>query len=374
MRRAKLLISWIGLLGVAVLLLSCGDDSTRPEPMGSWEEAILDDAPAGGAILDIAFTSTRGLAVGSVASGAAPDRTYTPLVFSRQVDGMWAPEPGLPLPHAGMLTAAGMTPSGLAVVAGLETPSGSGFILDERGGWSRHEVSFGGIAFASSGDTLRFGGAAAGTAQVRVSRAADVWTPESLPYPSVGGEHGLEDLAARNGHWVACGFDDGAEGTPESPNSVLFRDNGSGWERIEVACGGCSNREFQSVAVHTGGGLFLGGSITEFGGGANDYTAFLMLRTADGDWVEIVLPAPTELRTINDILLARDGDVYMACGMDSTVILRWPAGGSIERDALIASARVTRLAEAPDGSIWAAGARLDDEGEVARPAIWKRGN
>jgi len=137
---------------------------------------------------------------------------------------------------------------------------------------------------------------------------------------------------------------------------------------------GCTNWEFQSVAVSDEGGIVLGGSITNFAGGANEYTAFLLLRSAGGDWAEIVLPAAQELMTVNDILFARDGVAYLACGRESAFILRWPPGGSVTRDAAFASARINRLAEAPDGSISAAGAHLTNVGDVDRPAIWVRGS
>jgi hypothetical protein len=205
-----------------------------------------------------------------------------------------------------------------------------------------------------------------------VSTAADVWTPESLPFPANRNERGLEGIAARNGLWVACGFDDGAEGTPESPSRVLFLNRGSGWDRIAVPCGGCSNREFGAVAVSAPGGILLGGSITNFAGGADEYTAFLLLRSVAGDWAEIVLPDPEALERVNDILIAADGTLYLACGMETGFLLRWPPGRGIEREAAIPSARIRRLAQAPDGTIWAAGSLQSGENGEARPAVWRR--
>jgi len=230
----------VALFGLAALLTACGDDPERPDPVSPWREAAFEEPLQGGAILGIAFSATRGIAVGAVASGAAPEQTFGPFLLARQEDGAWARDSGVSLPAQGMLLAAGIEASGDAVVAGIDHVSPTGFVLDERGGWSRHDVAFGALAFAASGDTLRFGGAAGGNQQIVVSTSSDVWTLESLPYPT-GGEHGIEDVAAGSGHWAACGFDDGGDGTPESPNSVLFRDQGTGWERIGVECGGCTN-------------------------------------------------------------------------------------------------------------------------------------
>ncbi len=363
----------IALLASAALFASCEKDASRPDPAGPWDEVALIDAPQGSAFLDIAFSSTRGLAAGATASGVAPHQAFTPFLASRQADGAWAPVSGVPLPSNGILTVVGMTPAGEAIVAGADATSGEGFILDERGGWSRHDGAFGPEAFAASGNTLRLGGAAAANQQVRISTSADVWTPESLPFPPGTGERGIQDIAARNGHWAACGFDDAGDGSPEFPSRVLFVDDGAGWERIDAGCGGCSNREFEAVTVSASGAILLGGSITDFSGGASVYTASLLLRSTSGDWAEIVLPRADELEAVNDILLATDGTTYLACGRGNGYILRWPAGGTAAREATFTSARINRLAEAPDGSVWAAGAWLTAEGDVERPAIWKRG-
>ena len=103
------------------------------------------------------------------------------------------------------------------------------------------------------------------------------------------------------------------------------------------------------MAVSAPGGILLGGAITNFAGGADEYTAFLLLRSVAGDWAEIVLPDPEALERVNDILIAADGTLYLACGMETGFILRWPSGEGIEREAAIPSARIRRLAQAPDG-------------------------
>lgn len=233
----------IALLASVTLLASCEKDASRPDPAGPWDEVELIDAPQGSAFLDIAFSTTRGLAAGATESGVAPHQTLTPFLASRRADGAWVPASGVPLPSDGILTAVGMAPAGEAIVAGADATSGVGFILDERGGWSRHDAAFGAMAFAANGNTLRLAGTAAANQQVRISTSADVWTPESLPFPAGVGERGIQDIAARNGHWAACGFDDAGDGSPQSPSRVLFVDNGAGWERIDAGCGGCSNRD-----------------------------------------------------------------------------------------------------------------------------------
>ncbi len=362
----------LGLAACAVLLASCHHGATRPAPAGPWEEVAVVRAPDRGAFMGLAFTAGRGLIVGAGFSGPTYTPVYTPFAALLQTSGVWAPADGLPAPAGSFLTAAGIAPGGRFVAAGVAALPVPGFILEERDGWSRHDVPFGGLAFAASGDTLRFAGAAAGNGQIRASIYPDIRTTETLPFPTAVNEHGLHDIAAGNGVWAACGFDDGGDGSPEEPNSVLFRNAGSGWERLDVPCGGCSDREFDAVAVDANGVILLGGSITNFAGGAHDYTAFLLMRSVSGAWVEIALPQATALESVNDILLARNGDAYLACGQETASIVRWPSGRGLEREAAIDSARVWRMAEASDGTVWAVGTVQRGEIPDTRPALWKR--
>jgi hypothetical protein len=367
------------LLGCAMFLASCSDEPTQPAPSG-LEEQTLSESPQGGAFLDLAFAGDQGMAVGAIASGTAPNQTFEPFLLSLDSTGTWSPDSSISTPGTGWLTAVDLTVVAVsstsaitnAVIAGVDG-SGSGFILDQRNGWSQHNVPLGGLALARYQTTLRLAGTWANNDLVLISTAPDVWTPETLPFPPGLGERGIQDVSARNGVWAACGFDDSGDGTPASPNSVFFVDQGTGWERVSVSCGGCSNWEFRSVAVAETGGILLGGAVTNFAGGANEYTASLLVRSVSGDWAEIVLSKPTELKRVNDILIAHDGTVYLACGMgEMSYLVRVSSGGAITRDATLTSARLNRLAESPDGSIWAAGAVLDGQGNVLHPAIWKR--
>ena len=364
------LLPW--LLPCALVVSCSNDEPTEPLPSG-LESVTLAESPAGGAFLDIAFSGTRGIAVGAIASGVSPNQTFTPYLASLDPNGTWVPDATVPLPATGFLTAVSITSSGKAVIAGADASGLSGFILDERNGWSQHSVPLAGLSFASNDDTLRLAGYSSSSEQAVISTSPDSWVTETLPFPVGQNERGVQDLSGSAGGWAACGFDDGGDGTPESPNSVLFLNQGMGWQRISVACGGCSNWEFRSVGVGQTGGVLLGGAETNFAGGGDEYTASLLLRSVSGDWASIVLPKPTDLKRVNDILIAQDGAVYLACGMGGTwYLMRWAAGGGIVRDATLTGARINRLAESPDGTIWVSGAVLDAEGNVLHAAIWKR--
>jgi hypothetical protein len=362
------------LSALIVGLNACSNSSEPRPPAEAWRAVALQGGPARGILMDIAFSGGRALAVGTAAVGVPPTADYTPFVAEPGEGGAWRRATPPALPEAGLLTAVGFTAGSEAIMAGADVrPPGQGFVLDERGGWNRIDVSLGALALATSGGVTRLAGM--GGAPALVSLAADSWSAESLPFPSTTGERGLVDIAARDGVWVACGYDDGAEGTPDSPHAVLFRNGGAGWQRVAVPCGGCSNREFRAVAVSATGGLLLGGAITDYGAGAADASvAFLLVRSVAGDWTEIVLPGAGRLDRVNDILAASDGSIYLACGLDGAhCVVRSPSGAPAACELSLERARIEALGEGPGGVLYAVGATLDaGNSALQSPALWRR--
>lgn len=358
-------------LASSLLVMSCGDEAEPPHLSDHWEEATIFDAPTHGTFYSMAFSESLGLAAGETVETTPSATIHSPYLVTRASDDTWSQPAGAPFPPRSLISAVGFAPTGGVLMAGVDYDTQSGFILDERGGWSRHNFVFGGRAFASTSGIVRVAGAAAGNNAVLVSRAPDVWVPEPLPFPGDGNERALVDSSAFDGVFVVCGFDDGGEGTPQSPNSVVFRNDGGEWERLDAPCGGCTNREFRTVAVTPTGSFFLGGAETDFSAGSPDpYRAFLLISSRAGDWAEIVLPEPGKLDCVNDILIATGGDIYLACGVEGSTIVRM--SGTAVYEAELPGARIAQLAEAPDGSIWAAGAIVDEAGGSSRPMIWKR--
>ncbi|MDZ4804269.1 MAG: hypothetical protein SGI90_05365 [Candidatus Eisenbacteria bacterium] len=363
------------ILASLLVVTSCGDDSEPQVLSDQWEEATIFVAPSHGALYSLAFSDSLGLAVGQrvglTSSATIRSPFISPYFVTRASDDTWSQPAGAPFPPQSLISAVGFAPDGGVLMAGVESDIQSGFILDERGGWSRHNVAIFGLALASSPGIVRVAGAAAGNNAVFVSRSPDTWTPESIPFPSSNNERALVDISADDGVFIACGFDDGGDGTPQSPNSVVFRNDGGDWERLELPCGGCANREFRTVAVTPSGSFFLGGAETDFSAGSQDqYQAFPLSSSREGDWTEIVLPEPGKLDRVNDILIATDGDIYLACGVEGSIIVQM--SGTSVYEAVLPGTRIAQLAEAPDGSIWAAGAILDRTDESSRPMIWKR--
>jgi hypothetical protein len=355
------------VLALSCVVFACSDDS-RPINPSPWEDIEIVDAPSAGRFYSIAFSASRGLAAGAATEGT----TSMPYLAERRSDGTWRAETTATLPDSGVLSAVGFTSSGEAVVAGVDAGVPTGFLLDERNGWSRHDVPFGGLAFASASGVIRLAGSGQ-TTTVLKSTAPDVWTPEPVPFPGAPQEKALADISVKDDVFIVCGFDDGGEGTIESPNSVVFQNANGTWERIDGPCGGCSAQEFKAVLAMANGAFLLGGADTHFEAGAPDaYTAFLHLRTSSGDWVSLVIPQPGRIDRVNDILIAGNGDTYLACGVESGFILRKPADGVFEEELAVPFARISSLAEGPDGSVWAAGSIRSSEAGEERPALWKR--
>jgi hypothetical protein len=360
------------LLPLLAQLSACGDDP-GPGPINDlWEQATLVDPPSRGEFFSLASSGSKTYAAGVGFGGPEPQSVRSPYLVARSGDDTWAPPAGVPLPANSLLTSIGFSPAGEALVAGISVEAQTGFILDERAGWSRHDFPFGGRAFAAAASVLRFAGSAAGNNAIMESSAPDIWTPESLPFPGQPGEHAITDITARADVLFACGFDDGGDGTPSSPNSVVFRSDGEGWVRIEAPCGGCSNREFKAVAATPDGGLLLGGAITNFSAGSADpYQAFLYHYSDSDGWEEIPLADPGRLDRVNDILITSQGDIFLACGQGRAFIVRLLQDGSSELEATLPTARIAMLAESHDGIV-AAGAIFSPGGAENHPAIWIR--
>lgn len=360
------------LLASLAQLSACGDDPGPGPDNDLWQEATLVDPPSRGEFFSLASSGSKTYAAGVGFEGPEPQSIRFPYLVARSADDTWASPAGVPLPANSLLTSIGFSPGGEALVAGISYEAQTGFILDERAGWSRHDFPFGALAFAAAPSVVRFAGSAAGSNVVMESRAPDVWTPESIPFPGDPGEHALRDITARGNLLFACGFDDGGEGTPASPNSVVFRSEDEGWLRMDAPCGGCSDREFRAVAATPDGGFLLGGAVTDFSAGSADpYRAFLLHYSVSGGWEEIPLEEPGRLDRVNDILISSQGDVFLACGQGRAFIVRLLEDGSSEVEATLPTARIAMLAES-DGGLVAAGATFSPGGEENRPAIWIR--
>ena len=366
----------LATLLASVIGLACSDGPSGPPlpEQNAWTEVTLPDSLPVSALTSVAFQGLRGLALGSTGSmGAKPDY----LLESNGSD--WTMH-ALPVDTDDFLLKVAMNAEGKGVIVGANiSGGGSPVVLAERPDWTRVSLpaSNGGLqalAVDASGTFLATG--PGGASVLALTGTADgTWTTESIPLPGDPQEKSLVDLAYRAGTWAACGFDDGANGDEDSPFNVVLANDGAGWSLLKgLGCGGCGNREYRAVAINQQGAILLGGAITDFSAGAqDDYVAFLSLYSpTTGEWTAIVLPHAGDLDRVNDILVASNGDVYLACGIDSTTLVHHYSSGVSTIEWSASDVIIQQLAEAPYGDICAVGSKAPQNSFAPTPFMIRR--
>jgi hypothetical protein len=346
------------LVLVSLSFFSCSDDSTTtpdvPEFNSPWVEVALPDTLPKSVLMGIAFSGTRGLALGAQGSSQG---------YVLEFNGAsWQPHP-LPTDVNDFPLAVAMDAAGRGVVVGARSDgAGSPAVFAERPTWTRVPLPevFGGLQCVAVDASGNFLAAGPGNSSVLAltGTATGSWTQLSIPLPGDPQEKALVDLASRAGTWAGCGFDDGGQGDETSPFSVVLRNDGTGWDLLSgPGCGGCGNREYRAVAINDRGALLLGGAKTDFSAGADDeYVAFLASYNPSREhWTEILLPESGVLDRVNDILVTTSGDVYLACGLDTQTLVHHHATGGNTIEWRSSEESLTALAEDEVGNVYAVG-------------------
>ena len=124
------------------------------------------------------------------------------------------------------------------------------------------------------------------------------------------------------------------------------------------------------MALSATGTIYVGGVVGVY---ATGYRGFLIERKPTGHWVEIDLPDPDQTGRVNDILIASDGALYLACSgrvnNDFASIIRVTALAGAAHDTLPFRGELNQLAEGPDGEIYAVGMRKSGGGAVLETAV-----
>jgi hypothetical protein len=197
------------------------------------------------------------------------------------------------------------------------------------------------------------------------STAPGAWTFDDLPLTGTN-DSGFPDVDIRGDRAVACGYDDGAD----TLQVILSRTTTTGWRKIQPA--GPGTRTYFCIALSEAGTIFVGGIE---GAGGMSPKAFLAQRTADGLWTELLLPDPGRLHGVMDILIARDGSIYLACmgeGDDTTANLIHADTSGVRNEITPFPGGLLQVAEAADGSIYAVGFRRDTQDGTTRGVMLVR--
>ncbi|MFO7654840.1 MAG: hypothetical protein R6X25_13645 [Candidatus Krumholzibacteriia bacterium] len=373
---------WIVVL-LAALLLATGcdeDDPTEPGPSPSvWQEVELDHLPASVAVLDIAFEADRGLALGvaaeprtqppSVTMTSRQAQTGPALLLEQGADGTWT-QAGADAPPAWgwvMELALGLT--GEAVFVGFDRDgmSATARIEDRRPASPTVFSGSGALTTIDADGTFMVAGGLFPRGILWSSTAPGSWQEDDPPLTG-SGESGFWDVDVRGDRAVACGFDDGAD----TLRVLVQRTRTGPWQKVDLAGSGTFGVSFRSVAVDDAGAIYVGGTL---GAGGLDARAYLALRSAGGEWTEVALPDAQGLGRVNDILLAEDGSIYLACSgelEDATATVVHGSPSAVEREVTPFPGELFQLAQSPDGTVYAVGLRREEPGGEERGIILRR--
>jgi len=361
---------------IATFTFGCSDDDpARPEegPNPAWLEVRLPDGLPRGMLWGIDFHGDRGLALELKSDGTS--------VLLETEGGDWMVT-SVPELETGAVLDVAFDQDGRGVMVGYSIPGvPRPLVLAERPEWTSvlpSQSAVAGFVAVTVDDASTF----LATGQQRnevlawTGTTEGKWTQIQIETPGNPNDKALRDVAYGADTWVACGFDDGGDGSIEEPNAILMIDEGTGWQLVGSPCGGCGNHDYRAVAIGSTGTIYLGGSVTDFSnGGGDDYVAFLRAYERDiEEWTEIALPDPGNLDGVNDILLDSNGDIYLACGEERGAVVRLPAGSSsvdpTNVEWLSEESRFFALGQAADGTVHAVGARTS--GAEPEPLMLRR--
>lgn len=368
---------WLAVLILAPLLTSCGDDPSAPR--GGSEESPWTEVDLGIVLGDTAELLSvdceggdclaSGLSFSSKNGDGQPEYEKN-LFYELAEDGGFVPVAFPDLPEARYMDVA-LASSGGAVIVGYGLQGVSSVyseIYDARTTPPSSISQSSHALFAVDGDGDFFvAGGLSGLGLLMSSQAPGSWNTDTFP-TSGRNDGGFRDVHVRGDVAVACGFDDGAD----TLKVVLRRTKVESWKMLNRN-GLPFGVQLLCIAVNDDGAIFLGGVE---GPGSPGYKAFLSVRSPEGEWVSLVLPNAEELGGVNDILVARDGSVYLACSSEyqdtstAHIVHATPSGVGEEISPFGGS--LLQLAEGSDGTIYAAGSRRIGSTLDREPVLLKR--
>lgn len=337
--------NWSALSNVAV-----ARTVTSPSP---WREVDLDISPGSSRVLAVDFTGNYGMAVaGIVSGGGSIDHEF----FRLQPDGSWLKDDLGTIRSDFAIMDVALDVTGKPVFAGLQMQAPHSVVLDMRGTSPEYieQYSNGMLTVDGSGAFMVAGGRSSGGG-LWTSTAPGDWHFDNLPLSGTN-DSGFLDVCVLGDRAVASGYDDGAD----TLSVVLSRTAATPWAKIPPDI--VFARTYWCIALDADGTIYLGGIQ---GAGSHSPSAFLTRRPPGGFWSDIFLPDPEQLRGVRDILIASDGNLYLACrgeGDDSEAnLVRAGALGGI-REITPFSGGLLQVGQAADGAVYAVGFRRDGTG------------
>ena len=350
LRKSLLPLAWLILL-----LAGCSDDDPASPATPLWLEVDL-GAPASTQMVAVDFNGDHGLAMGlAFGKSGGKDWGITHEFFRMQADGGWLPVNLASIPASIVFLDLSLDSAGNPVLAGIQDTGNPGVVLDFRTAKPGYITYFsrGLLTVDGEGSFMVAGGRARG-GDLWSSTEPGVWKVDGLPLTGTN-DSGFRDVCIRGDRAVACGFDDGAD----TLQVILTRTATSQWEKIQPA--GPSTRTFYCIALGDDGTIFVGGIE---GAGGMSPKAFLTQRSPDGLWADLILPDPELLHGVNDILIADDGSIYLACmgeGDQSQANLVHGNPAGVRKEITSFPGGLLQLDQAANGDIFAVGFRRDDQ-------------
>jgi hypothetical protein len=349
------------ILPAALLILiffaACGDDDDPGTPPAAplWQEVDLGATPPA-QVWAVDFHGDQGLALGLNLSGKrSPDVTASNQFFSLKPDGLWEPVDPVEIPTDVIMLDLAFDGSGKIALAGAQFTTPAGVVIDARGadpvtithsGW--------GMITMDGGESFMVAGGRSQGGDLWTSTDPGAWNVDVLPLTGTN-DSGFRDVYIRGDRAVACGFDDGAD----TLQVILERTTSTEWTKVPA--GGPYTGTYFCIALSEAGTIFVGGIE---GAGGMSPKAFLSQRSPGGLWAELILPDPEALHGVNDILIASDGSIYLACmgeGENSMANLVHADQGGVRTEITPFPGGLLQLGEAENGDIYAVGFRRNEQ-------------
>lgn len=341
-------------LTCALALPGCRHEPpTMPPRVDIWRAADLPFLNLGSSLEAIDFSGEAGYILGTGLTKAGTGY----LLLERDPEGHWLQRRLVDPPDNAVLLDIAAGPAGVAVGGYLQQEIDPCLVYDERG-QAPASIARAGVSIAAidGDDALMVAAGQALGGALWASREPGRWSNEQT-WLSPAFVSGFTDVFVAGGRAWVCGFD----AASDTPPRLLELDPDTGaWTGVPLGAG-ILGHELRCVAAGADGSLLVGGVAS---GGAAPARAFLRLREAGGEWVELAMPDVEFLGAVNDLLPAPDGTWLAACGgetgSDSAqlgAILR-VAGRAVTAEMTPFHGVVLQLARDADGVEHAVGYRI----------------